>query len=718
MNSNSLSRSESGTSQTHYEDFTNAPSPKVLMDGYTQEGFDWSGPGSSPANKRRTGNAADPVTMHLLVETAVGDSSQFDVLSVEELDQLKKEEPAVLRRIASLRRELQLERRVRDTASALSRLSDGKSRGPATSNGRGFEGLSEDDYAVSARKCDEMSHELWDLERRHADLREKRLKHTAGILQMHYELQNGHSAFDKVNGWHDSDVWADGFNLDRVAPGGLADTPDGIMDIPGFPSQKTDTMLNELWRVLDPKASASNKSDRGLVSDGASGAHEGFSHEGFQESVMNLCTRAATLENQIKHEQETRSQNESNKSAERSQLISDLQDAHDQQLASQRKLQDAQADLMEARGELEQTKQEMSFIRQQHEYERAEDVRAEREAKQTSERELLAQLEASHLHISSLEQAHRDLEESHRSTRSQLQSQEATISSLQSSDSSSTARMGELQAHHDAAQDHIGELNAAVLAAEERAHHHEESADKNSKRMYDMEVEREDLEAEVVRLQTEVTVARAELDGAYGTRAQRAAEVADNPEIRKKLDELSQEKDVATKRIDVLQKELRDLVNEHESLVKQGVEAERDREALESHLDSLRDKAESLEVKLAEERLRKAGRRASGVSNGGSTPGNTPGRGEAAAEPTSMTIMRNEFKRMMRDARAEHFRGIRVSERRNTCLRRSLLVTNDLPRRSKTSVGNWRVPCATYGKSREIPPRLQPCRHRRWENRV
>ena len=666
MNSNSLSRSESGTSQTHYEDITNAPSPKVLMDGYTREGLDWDRPRATPANARRTGSVTDAVTMHFLVESAVGESSQFDVLSVEELDQLRKEEAAVLRRTAGLRRELQLERRVRDAARSLSRLSDGKSAAPGTGKGRGFEGLSQNDYGTSAQKCDDMSYELWDLERRQSDLREKRLQHTAGVLQMQYEQQKSHTDFGQVNGWHDTDDWADGFSLRRVAPGSLADTADGIMDIPGLTSRKTDTMLNELWRLLDPQASSTTNGERSLQLDGANGMNEEFSHEAFQDRVLHVCTRAASLENQLNQERAMRSQNESDKSVERSQLVEQLQDAHDQHLASQKKFQDAQADLMETRGQLDQTKQEISYLRQQHEYERAADVNAEREAKMASESELLSHLEARDQQLSSLEQTHRELDESHRAAQEQLQNQERAIKTLQSSDSSSTARVGELQAQHNAAQTKIEQLGATVEAAEvrvqrleETAQQHEQRANQSSKRVSDMEAERQDLEAEVVRLQTEVTVARAELDGAYGTRAQRAAEVADNPEIRKKLDELSLEKDAATKRIDVLQNELHDLVTEHEALVRQGVEAEREREHMESQLDSLREKAEGLEVKLTEERVRKMGRRASGASNGPSTPGTAVGRGEV--EPTSMSVMRNEFKKMMREARAEHFRGLRVS---------------------------------------------------------
>lgn len=600
---NSLSRSESGTSQTHYDDFTNIPSPKVLMNGYARDGFDWDGPDTHPSDRRRAGRVPDENTMHLLVETAVGDSSGYDILSVEELEQLKKDEAAIARRIPGLKRELELESRVRDAARSVSRLSENRANQSAVGKGRGFEGLSDDDFHTSSRKCDEMAQELWQLEKRQSLFRDKRLQHTARVLQMYYEQKTGQDGFSKSNKWTDSDSWASGFNLNGLAPGGLADTADGIMDIPGS-SQKTDNMLSDLWNLLEPGAASGR--DKGLSRNGASTSQSDFSHEAFQAKVRNLCSRASSLENQLVQERDFRSQNESNKSAEKTRLIEQLQDAHDKHMSAQKKLEDAHADHMEARGQLDQTKQEMAYIRQQYEYEN----KAERESRQALETDL----------------------------RSQLQQKERTIATLQSSDSSSTGK--------------VAELNASLRAAEQKAQ-------QDQRRMTELDNERADLDAELVRLQTEVTVARAELDGAYGTRAQRAAEVADNPEIRKRLDEVSQEKDAVTKRVEMLQKELGDLVTEHESLVRQGVDSEKERESMESTVDSLREKVEALEVKLGDEKVRTMARKGSGSSNGVSTSGTAGGHGER--EPTSMSVMRNEFKKMMRDARADHFRNMRVS---------------------------------------------------------
>jgi hypothetical protein len=64
----------------------------------------------------------DPIATHLLVETALGDSKGFDVLSYEELESLKKEDSMLVSRIDGMRRKLALETKVRDAAKSMNRL--------------------------------------------------------------------------------------------------------------------------------------------------------------------------------------------------------------------------------------------------------------------------------------------------------------------------------------------------------------------------------------------------------------------------------------------------------------------------------------------------------------------------------------------------------------------------------------------------------------------
>jgi chromosome segregation ATPase len=160
------------------------------------------------------------------------------------------------------------------------------------------------------------------------------------------------------------------------------------------------------------------------------------------------------------------------------------------------------------------------------------------------------------------------------------------------------------------------------------------------------------VEGDLVRLQTEVTVARAELDGAYGTRAQRAAESANHPNHAE-----------LQARVEKLQSELTEMIAEYEAMTKQSIEFEKEREALEKDIDGLRDRCEALETQLCDEKVRWMGAGAKSPAMGGMSPGMGPssGNGDMPPQTTSATVLRNEFKKMMRDTRAENAKLLRVS---------------------------------------------------------
>ena len=177
----------------------------------------------------------------------------------------------------------------------------------------------------------------------------------------------------------------------------------------------------------------------------------------------------------------------------------------------------------------------------------------------------------------------------------------------------------------------------------------------------------QELEGELVRLQTELTVSRAELDGAYGTRAQRAAEVAQHPaliaevaELKEQLasvtsrhDNTNNDNSDLTQRVQMLQKELSETIGEYEVMTKSSIEFEKERETLESNIDGLRDKCEALETDLSDEKVRWMGMKSPGVA--GDRNSNEKGA-------TSTAVLKNEFKKMMRETRAEHMKMLRVSQ--------------------------------------------------------
>ncbi|OJK04200.1 hypothetical protein ASPACDRAFT_75699 [Aspergillus aculeatus ATCC 16872] len=205
----------------------------------------------------------------------------------------------------------------------------------------------------------------------------------------------------------------------------------------------------------------------------------------------------------------------------------------------------------------------------------------------------------------------------------------------------------------------IGQLRADVEALESRVTEvtvARAEAENNTSRL---QAELREMEGEVVRAQTELTMAKAELDGAYGSRAQRAADIAANPAIQKEFDELNTrnlelaEELAALKagkpggdlqhRVELLERELRDTVDDYEVMTKASIEFEKEREQFEGVIDTLRDRCEQLETQLNEERI------------------NWMGSGRDGHETTSTMVLKNEFKKMMRDTRSENLK-IRKAE--------------------------------------------------------
>ncbi|RMX83719.1 hypothetical protein D0869_05098 [Hortaea werneckii] len=162
------------------------------------------------------------------------------------------------------------------------------------------------------------------------------------------------------------------------------------------------------------------------------------------------------------------------------------------------------------------------------------------------------------------------------------------------------------------------------------------------------------LESEVVRLTTELTMAKAELEGAYGSRAERAreaqaAEVASlTTQHRDVSDQLAQMKqdheglkseheslrsthattlasleslrtehqqqpqqqdEEARNRTALLEAELKDMTQEFQDLTRESLQLEKERGQLEEVIDALREKVQELEVQLSDEKAEQEHRR-------------------------------------------------------------------------------------------------------------
>jgi hypothetical protein len=131
----------------------------------------------------------DPIQVHLLTETALSDSKEYEILSQEEVDGLKKQIQSLAQRTEQTKANLAIQAKYRDAAISMSKLYS-----PAGAKRRSLLGsrLSGGDSAreaeverqASERRCEELAAELFSLEKRLMLPQRRLLQHTAGILQM------------------------------------------------------------------------------------------------------------------------------------------------------------------------------------------------------------------------------------------------------------------------------------------------------------------------------------------------------------------------------------------------------------------------------------------------------------------------------------------------------------------------------------------------------
>ena len=81
------------------------------------------------------------------------------------------------------------------------------------------------------------------------------------------------------------------------------------------------------------------------------------------------------------------------------------------------------------------------------------------------------------------------------------------------------------------------------------------------------------------------------------------------------------------------------------------IQNEKDRDSLEASIDRLRDEKEALEMELSDERVKWLGVRSPGMPNGAA---------QADMGATSIRMLREDFRKMMRDRTAEGLKALRV----------------------------------------------------------
>lgn len=424
-------------------------------------------------------------------------------------------------------------------------------------------------------------------------------------------------------------------------------------------AEESERVLKSLWEVLTVGDAESRQrrqqgnNDRGSFLDEGSLSREEFSLQSLSAKIQSLHALATGLQEQkdiltrqIQQQRELNAKSDAQKDAQVLQLTEELQ-------RNQTVLDAAEQEVEDLKNDIASVTKDLAAAQQQGGMTEFNALKAARESRKELEERMSIELKLKQEEVSRLENELDEIRDDAGIAKAEMQGSEAKIQRL---------------------MEQLDEMMRSKEAVEEVADNLREQMHQKTRDTGMVEAEMSRLEGEVVRLQTELTVARAELDGAYGTRAQRAAEVAANPALQKELDELVERnmsllREVSVlqkqrqedggnvelqRRIETLQSELTETIAEYESLIKSNIEFEKEREQLENVIDGLRDRCEALDTQLSDEKVKWLGMKMPGSSDRDGGPSQT----------TSTMVLKNEFKKMMRDTRAENTRALRVSEAR------------------------------------------------------
>ncbi|KAH6610254.1 hypothetical protein Trco_000274 [Trichoderma cornu-damae] len=153
------------------------------LDGYEKAGHQLEPMDPNDAPNGPLADLKDPIQVHLLTETALSDSKQYEILSQEEVDGLKKQCQSLSQRVESTRTNLAIQSKYRDAAVSMAKLhAAGKSEEELLDDPRAKE--VELEREAAEKKCEELLRELFSLEKNLMGPQRRLLQHTAGILQL------------------------------------------------------------------------------------------------------------------------------------------------------------------------------------------------------------------------------------------------------------------------------------------------------------------------------------------------------------------------------------------------------------------------------------------------------------------------------------------------------------------------------------------------------
>lgn len=301
--------------------------------------------------------------------------------------------------------------------------------------------------------------------------------------------------------------------------------------------RKADRRKTRIEKGLDPD-------DEDMSADEAVDADESYSLQAFSTKVQWLYAQATSLKEQksvlkrqIKQQRELNNKSSSDKDRELTQTTEELRQTRSVLDGAEREAKDAQEKLTKALKDLDNLQQSS------------------------------ASNEAA----------------SNNSARQQLMERDARIADLESNGEELRKELSSLESQITFVGGQLEDSLAAKNLAETRA-------DKLQQEVKGKEEELERMNDMIIELKTEATIAKAELEGAYGSRAQRAAEAA-------KLTKNSENTELVAQN-DKLKKELEGALRELEALTTESVATEKGKLELEDQLDDLIADKKRLEAEV------------------------------------------------------------------------------------------------------------------------
>ncbi|CDO77018.1 hypothetical protein BN946_scf184380.g3 [Trametes cinnabarina] len=147
-------------------------------------------------------SSKDDLLMSLLASEAIVDSRGFEVLSAEEVEELKKEYQVLSSRLVALNKKLTLETKIRDAALSLAK---------ANASYKNVSKQTSEQLENANRKVELAQKELWRVSDRASEINRRLLEHRAGVLSYSLRsLEKKMAAPNAVNG--SSEIGASGYS--------------------------------------------------------------------------------------------------------------------------------------------------------------------------------------------------------------------------------------------------------------------------------------------------------------------------------------------------------------------------------------------------------------------------------------------------------------------------------------------------------------------------